>query len=214
MLKLNFLKKKKVIRNSKSFWEWFCENENELFNAKIKQEGIFELLNNKLMSIHKNLMFTFSEKIKKGEKRKFIISAGGDKALIPYVECLYENSPELKRWEIIRYKPRMDSIDSFEICGEVISLENIKFSLFIHDKKIFLLFFVDGYENKNKQPVLQAALATIMDHLLGEYDAMTKIESCWIEPADTPFEKGEKYPLEYLQKAFDESVEKLKLRGI
>lgn len=212
MSNLNVFKKKRSRKRVERFWVWFQENEDDLFDYEKNQEIIFGKVENELRIIHKSLAFAFSQFHRDG-KREFVISANGDKKAIPFVEILYESAPKLERWEFVKYRQRMDDeIKSFETNGIAISPDMVKFGLLLIKKKIYILFFVEGLEDKDKEEALQFGTLTMMDYLLGEYDVMTKIEGIDILPADEPFD-GEKHPIKCLPKAFDDFVENIQLSG-
>lgn len=208
MKKFNLLKRKKIEKKVKKFWEWFLTKENELFDFKQNQESLFNDLQFHLDSIHNHLGFVFNEELTNG-KREFIISANGDRNMIPYVETIFEDAPELDRWIMKKYKPRMEGISKFEIDNLTINPEDINFILFAEEKKIHAVFYVKGYEDEGKKSILRAGLASIIDHLVGEYDAMTKISASYIEPFDEPLPvEGKKYPIEFLPQGLDNFYEK------
>ncbi|MGD9200332.1 MAG: hypothetical protein PVI26_02115 [Chitinispirillia bacterium] len=206
--------KANIQKRAKEFWEWFQKNEPEIFNFKNNQDTIFKSLSEKLCSVHPSLGFAFHEQIQEG-KREIIFSPNGDKVVIPFLNILYELRPELERWHIILYKPRIpisDCLKPIEVKNTVFNPEEIKFVLFAKDTLIYIIFFVEGYEDKQKKESIQTCVIILLDQLIGEYNAMTKIGDVMIQPADTPLEKGKKYHLKYLPLAFDETLKKIEHR--
>lgn len=204
----------KIQKNAQEFWEWFQKHEPEIFDFENNQETIFKSLSKKLYSVHPSLGFAFHEEIQEG-KREIILSPNGDKLAIPFLNILHDLMPALDRWQVTLYKPRIqisDSLKPVEMKNTVFDPGRVTFVLFAKDALIYIIFFVEGYEDKQNQETLQTCVIILLDQLIGEYNAMNKIGDVMIEPADTPFEQGKKYPLNYLPLAFDETIKKIEQR--
>ena len=201
-----------IQKRARKFWEWFKKNERDIFDFKNNQEMIFKSLSEKLYSVHPSLGFAFHEQIQEENKRKIILSPNGDKAAIPFLNILYEEMPELERLQVTLYKPRIpisDCLKPIEVKDIIFDPNRAKFVLFAKDTLIYIIFFVEDYEDKQKKETIQTCVILLIDQLIGEYNAMTKIGDIMIQPEDTPFEKGKKYPLKYLPLAFDETTKKI-----
>ena len=203
-----------IQKRAQEFWEWFKKNEQEIIDFKNNQETIFKSLSEKLYSVHPSLSFAFYEQLKKG-KREIILSPNGDKVAIPFLNILCKEMPELERIDVIPYKPRIpisDCLKPIEVKNTLFDPNRAKFVLFAKDPLIYIIFFVEGYEDKQKKETIETCVILLLDQLIGEYNAMTKIGDIMIQPADTPLEEGKKYPVKYLPLAFDETIKKIENR--
>lgn len=204
----NSNKKEKKIEK---FWQWFAENESVLYKFEKNQEAIFTTLTGILRTIHPSLGFAFSE-ITSNNMREFILCTNGDKSAIPIIEHLHASAPSMANWTITKFRPRMnvrDCLVPFAIADKTFYPDKVTFTLFTKKNKIYLAFFIEGLDENNKDPYLVQGMSVLLDHLLGEYDAMTKIDHVWLEPSHKSIGKGKKYQLKYLPQAFDKILSRI-----
>lgn len=170
-MKFNIFRK---IDRKDSFWKWFSKKESELYtNFEDNKELFIDEISNILKEIDQNLTFEVGT-IKEGGKREFIISADGIADSFETVENLYNAAPAFRNWEIIKFRPRMNS-ESLEInMGDIkLSYDDI---YFIHEDNghyIDLNIYIENY-NPNEDRY-DFAYFILLDSLIGEYDAVTKI---------------------------------------
>lgn len=154
------------------FWEWFIKNEDFLSNWKKDQTNVFNSLYGQLQKVKKGLTFVFGP-VHDG-KQEFIISADGFPPLIPFVQNLMKNAPKLENWKIIAFRPVMPKLDSIIINETEIDPKKLRFIFNeSNEDRINLTFFIEG--DKNRHQEYQNATFIFLDHLIGEYNVMTKI---------------------------------------
>ncbi len=158
-----------------NFWKWFDINKSsleDLISGKTKDYKVYEDLSDKLTLYNEFLI----PEITINEENKFVlvISCDGMKEGIPYAEALTDNLEEIVNWVVIRFRQPgpMESIplDGFSLKRTSILLEWVKTS----SANYFITFYVKGYSSHNKK--YEMATMLHMDHTIGEYNAMTRIE--------------------------------------
>ena len=101
-----------MLKQIKSFWRWFVENENQIkteFIKNSKQSELFNLLDKKIGYVSKRIGYTILSIQTNPQKLKLTITAHGYRKLFPKVNGLIDNSPYLKDWEFLAFiKPNTD----------------------------------------------------------------------------------------------------------
>ncbi|MBI5123085.1 hypothetical protein HZA75_04480 [Candidatus Roizmanbacteria bacterium] len=197
-MKIPFFKK---INSSaeKNFWKWFSsESKDYLLHLEKRQDELLPKLDKELHKVNANLIYQFSS-LKKNGKREFVISVDGQKKLIPAVLKLVAAAPNLDRWEIIAFRQRQHELPIIEIADFKVDPDDIYFSSEIIKNEIHIILFVKNYTAKKEY---LGAIFIILDSALGEYDAMTKIDSLEIKLLNETNIHGLK-PLKELSKLID-----------
>lgn len=165
---INIFKK----RLSSNFWKWFEKNSELLFNMGNGDEHMFDVIADKLRKVSPYMCFEFGP-VEKG-KREFVISADGVFAGAQAVIDLVASAPKLDKWTITAFRQRMD-IGYIQMNGKKLHVNDIKYSYtFSDDNRVNLKLYIKGY-GANRADELMGATAVLMDSVIGEYDAMTKI---------------------------------------
>lgn len=167
----NFLKRDK----ERIFWKWFVKNKSrvEIFiQSDFSDYSTYKELSRKMKNYNSNL---FPE-ITMTETNKFvlIITPDGNEVGIKPTENLFDSRPKIENWIIEKYRQPCDEIElNFE--GINYSLNDIEvIPKFKDDGKVDLNVFVKNIDrNKSKYENLAHLY---FDHVLGEYNSMTKIE--------------------------------------
>ena len=156
-----------------TFWNWFESKSEEYLNFAKNKTELFNLLSEELHNVNPSITFVFGEM--KDNKREFIISADGIKEAFPDVEALVSAAPKINKWEIIAFRPRLNTFLSMSFDGLTVSPDDlkIKYSYDSLSKKVGLEIYIKNY-NESDQRYLSAAFL-ILDNALGEYDVETKI---------------------------------------
>lgn len=195
-MSISFLKNKSP---EKKFWEWFSTSSNDYFlHLEDKHKEWFPILDKELHKVAKNLTYQFSP-IKQNGKREFVISADGQKELIPDILSLVSASPKLERWEIIPFRQRQQELPVIEIEKFKVSPDDIYFEARVVNNKISITLFVKNYIPKKEY---LGAIFIILDSAIGEYDAMTQIDSLEVKVLDES-KLTELKPLKDLPKFID-----------
>ena len=165
------------------FWHWFQENEDAIFAFDENQEAVFDAISDAMDAYQKGLVFEISH-IHDG-KRDFVISADGVTEYFPAVTALVESAPELERWSITPFRPRMYGYDQL----------NLKYAdKVFHPSDMWIYYRVDEghfdiiiYHHEfteEERDIFVTASFILLDMALGEYDVATGIR--YIDHQKTP----------------------------
>lgn len=186
----------------KDFWKWFTKNQQQLFYFESNQEILFDELSRRLKAIDENLVFEFSP-VKENQIREFSISADGIKSSFPAVIALIEKAPDLMNWGFYAFRQAVPS-DNIEISmdnGVVIGYSDIYFRYGEdEDSKIGLELHIKNANPESK--AIKSAIFVLLDSLIGEYDAETRISWIDIVPLDEK-DIDKLYPFVYLRDLVD-----------
>lgn len=188
--------------NEEKFWKWFEKNEVRIFEFEKDKNKIFNELSSQLTKINKDLTFEFGP-VEKG-KRDFVISAGGIIESFSAVEKLFLASPKMKRWNIIKFRPRRNPINDLNFGGKNIKADDVYYMLFKDDdlNKVGIAIFLDGYKEKERDIYAQMGYL-FLDEAIGEYDVETKVGAIVFESKESKYFKQAKR-LKEIGKEFDE----------
>lgn len=181
-----------------AFWEWFQRNEDLLFNFEADQEPRFNQLAQQLGQIHRDLCFEFGPP---GDRREFVISAGGIREAFPTVSSLVAAAPRLERWHVVGFRPRRTPLNTVCIDGMCIEPGKVGFCLLTIGSKIGIQLFIPGF--KEDDVTLKQVGYLMLDEALGEYDVETKVGLIKMMPTDSP-RSTQRFPLPELPSLFDQ----------
>ncbi len=156
------------------FWNWFVKNEANISLDSSSQNKSIEQLSQKLTEYKEGLSFEVSKEI--DGKREFIISADGVAELFPYVIKLANSAPELKKWSVLSFRPRMDKFKEIKLTygGREFDPNNI-WIYPIRDGNFFdLIVYLPNYSEQDRN-LLIAGCYILLDATLGEYDVVKGI---------------------------------------
>jgi hypothetical protein len=162
------------------FWNWFDNNKTllETFISKEPRDyAIYEALSDNLKHYSEFLIpeLTMTE----DNKFVFVISCDGIKQGIPFAERLTENLKSFDNWEIQTYRQpgpmEVIPVNGLDLKRSNILLEWRKTS----SGKYYITFFVKGFSSND--PNYEIGTLLHMDHTIGEYNSMTKIEGVTIK---------------------------------
>jgi hypothetical protein len=187
------------------FWNWFTENESELFDFEIDQERVFDRLAEQLHKIDPDLTFEFGPK--DAGEREFVISAGGIKRAFPSVSALATAAPRFARWQITAFRPRSATLSIVDFQGTRIHPDDVQFSLLHDGTNVGIHLFIPGYVEGD--PDLNQIGYLLLDEALGEYDVESKVGPIEIFSPEANTD-GKRYSLSELPFLFDELVDQLR----
>lgn len=162
------------------FWEWFDSNRKgleEFISSPYNDREVYEQLTEKIQQYSTHLMPELT--IDKDRKFVLIISCDGIKDGIPFVESITSDLKPYDNWVIHKYRQPgpMESIpiNDIDLKRSDIFIEWER----LDDNKFDVTLFVKGFTAKN--PSYTMATYLHLDHTIGEYNAMTKIETLEIK---------------------------------
>ena len=192
---MNIFSKNKIA----AFWKWFDKNSEDLFNSEAKDADLLGVLENKLKTVSPHACYQFGT-IQKG-RREFVISADGIIEGAQAVIDLVSAAPKYKQWEVVAFRPRVD-VGRIDMGGRILKVDDIKYSYtFSENNRVSLELFVKGYDDNYKNEYMGATFVLI-DAIVGEFDAMTKLGTINISGQNTNSEEG-LYPLKKLADLLD-----------
>jgi len=182
------------------FWKWFESHEGMLFDFERDRENIFDELSVEMNKVNPDLTFEFGP-VNGNGKREFVISAGGIKKSFPSVELLFSTSPNLDRWEFIKYRPRRSPLNDLDYGGKSIASKDVDFKMFKDGEKVGIVLFLDGYNEKEHDTYGNLGYL-FLDEALGEYDMETKVGFIEFHGRASKYFEGSR-PLSELADDFD-----------
>jgi hypothetical protein len=164
------------------FWQWFLQNEDDLYHIDRHQERTFARLSAALDRVNENLTFEFST----DERREFVISAGGIAKVFPVVRRLVEAAPlaRLPRWRIVAFRQRGSLDLVIEVGGLELPPDQVRYVLEEdHDpKRRALTLYVPGFDESGEDDRAPHLGFLLLDAALGEYDVATYLGHIHFEP--------------------------------
>ncbi len=162
------------------FWNWFDENKallEDLISEKSQSYEIYESLSDKLKQYNEFLIPEITSTLE--NKFVLVISCDGMKQGIPFVDSLTENLRHFDNWEVVKFR-QPGPMKSIPLRG----LNLRRNSIFLEWEKTVtgkykITFYVKGYSSKNDS--YEIATLLHLDHTIGEYNAMTKVEGVEIK---------------------------------
>lgn len=192
------------------FWNWFLRHEAELFDFDPElineREEIFNQVARELQKVDPDLTFEFGPK---GEKREFVVSAGGIKRGFPAVLSLVSGAPRLGRWLITAFRPRRHPVNTVILNDKTVDPKDVEFTLLSDGKTAGIYLFIPGFREDDVD--LKQIGYLLLDEALGEYDVETRLGLIKMLSPKTSTE-GKRHPLNELPKQFDELISRLEGR--
>lgn len=163
------------------FWEWFSKNELYIFEElESETEEIAFMIAEQLKLVHSDLVFEISFEMEHN-KRNFVISADGDIELFPLVIELCGIAPSYERWNIVPFRPRLNQKNQIiDVDGIKLDYDDVYFSYSTFDDYINIDVYIKGYDQEDNRYIHTYFI--LLDSLIGEYDAVTKIGITTVYP--------------------------------
>ncbi len=154
------------------FWDWFNENEAELFQFIAGDEASLDGVAAALSPVHEDVSFEIGA-VNDG-RRDFVLSASGIREAFPAVQLLADAAPAYDRWSILAFRPPR-SLDGMvlKLRDWEIEAADVRFRLDLALEPKLTLFFPD-YRDEDDDFFGQAAYL-LVDCALGEYAAVTLV---------------------------------------
>lgn len=198
--------------SAEEFWKAFTEYKDLLMDIdsldKAEADKLLKRLDGDLKKYCEGLEFILGDLSEKG--RTLTFTAEGDVEFFGYVEELCEEAPILDFWEIIAFKPAKGKNVSITFENYRLNSKNLWFLPLESEEeegKLGLRIALEGGRED-----LLVAVYSLLEEMLGEYDAATSLEYFEIcSLGSNPKEEGF-YPLtdlpEYVDWFIDEAEKK------
>lgn len=157
------------------FWSWFEHSQDQYLDLETADmDEKFSIMGAKIREVHDDLTFAISPMDKEG-KRELIISADGIQDAFPSVIKLVHLAPHLPGWEVKPFRPKVE-MDEYHIDlgHRIIKAEEIRFEFQIIEGRLELHLYIKDYHPEAEDILIASQI--LLDSLLGEYDAATKIQ--------------------------------------
>jgi len=165
----------------KAFWQWFKENGNRVAEEiqsrdRARLEVMLDNVNRRLHACNPGLRFVFG---KREDVFEFVVTADGRKEYFEVVKEFVRTSPPIEGWELIAFRPPSPAPKGVKIRleGVELSATGVQFQAFdLGAGALGITLYISGLTDQDYDKVGAAAVA-LLDHVVGEYDAVTKIDS-------------------------------------
>jgi hypothetical protein len=179
-----------------SFWQWFEENATRLRPALFgkdpaAREEAFEEIREALDEVKSEVILEFSSG-ETPDTYHVIVSADSRPERVDAVKELVASAPELRGWQVVAFRPRMDVGDSMEIVigDEKVGPADVWFTVAEEENGLALTLYVRGLTPANER-MRGLGAALLAEHAVGERDALTLLSSLRTEPLpEGPEAKG------------------------
>ena len=158
---------------AKEFWDWFLTRKAEIEHFITSESDDYSLYNELTSKLNSYDDLVIPElTMDEDDNHVLILSCDGKRDGITAVEALYESAPAIAKWKI----------QKFRAPGHVIELNYQGLSFKSSDIKVKdefdgihhnLELFIKGYSDTDDR--YKALAFLYLDHLVGEYNVMTKI---------------------------------------
>jgi len=185
------------------FWKWFDKHQDEFLDFEVAPEEALDRLAAQLNKVHPDLTFEFGPR---GDRRQFVISAGGLQRAFSAVTALVGEAPQLDRWYLTAFRPRSTPLCGIQIGHTSVDPDDVKFSLLTRGSDIGILLFIPAF--REDDTILKQIGYLMLDEALGEYDVETRVSLIQFLPPDSP-RTERRYPLPELPSMFDRLVAQL-----
>lgn len=171
-----------MLKQIKSFWKWFAQNEIQIleaFTTLTKHDEVFNQLNRKLSYVSKRIGFILVGRKSNSEKVKLIITAHGYRKLYPKVNALINNAPKSIHWDfqafiqpnkdIEMFKQGIDNpyiFQDFELKTSELYFKPLEFNTF--QKKMKIVVYLKNYKYHFDNDAIDEAVYIIIQDLIGE----------------------------------------------
>jgi hypothetical protein len=157
----------------KQFWDWFVDNKIKLeqfIRSDSNDYSLYNELTKRLTSYNENVIPELT--MDSSDNYVLIISCDGRRDGIKFVERLFDARPSIEKWIVQKYRSPGDvtelNYDGLEFKSNDI---NVKYSM--SDNVYDIDLFIKGYSESDQR--YKALAFLYLDHLVGEYNVMTKI---------------------------------------
>lgn len=120
-------------KESKVFWKWFKAN-----NTLTKEGDLWKIdtLDKKLYQYKAGISYSINEL--EDQRKELLLSCGGNKELVPFMEILNNNKPKIKNWVINTYLPTAPIPDSLRLYDLDIAARDLEIYLAFKSEQLYI----------------------------------------------------------------------------
>lgn len=157
----------------KAFWDWFLTHRIELekfITSNTDEYSLFNELTSKLRSYNNLVIAELTMDLE--NNHILILSCDGRREGVKPVETLYEKAPVIDKWTIQKFRTP-GHVKELNYQGLSLKPDAIKVKYNFDGNYYNIELFIRGYSDTDDRYKGLAFL--YLDHLVGEYNVMTKI---------------------------------------
>lgn len=170
----NFLKSKSITPEEK-FWDWFVKNKAKVEEFIVSNNRDYGIYNQLTKEIKKYNPLLFPEiTMTEFDQYVLIITPDGLIDGIPPTQSLFDKKPDIENWLVRKFRQPTDEID-LNFNGVEFPSHDIEILPVINNEedKIDIRVFIRDMNRDEKN--YQSLAFLYLDHILGEFNTMTKI---------------------------------------
>ena len=171
-----------------AFWRTVAPRLQAVRVLRAEQDSLLSVLTTQLHLIDPEL--TCELGTAKDGVFEMIVSADGVSRLIPTVRGLVETAPTIPNWRFIAFRPRVGTSFTVRYDGYNLSPDSLWFRPEPDSGRIGLWLYLPGADDQNRRERALGAAFIMLDMVIGELDAMTKIG--FIEFRELPVHPSER----------------------
>jgi hypothetical protein len=167
------------------FWQWFQHNADRLLTEILSgdhaaRERATDEVHRALAAVEPSLAFEFGGD---ADDKEFVLSADGQRDNVDIIKALVASAPPLPGWRVVAFRPRMEITSSMvvQLQGEEVGPDDVWFHESEEDSGLGMTLYVRGLTERNRQ-LRGLGAVLLMDHALGEHDALTLFAGLKAEP--------------------------------
>ena len=201
------------------FWTWFQANEADFPSSVTDIYAAYgDELTRRVAEISPRLVCEIA--VREDRENELVISANGDKELIPFVQAFVDSAPPIDGWKIVAFRPREESYATFTLnIGErdpgelVLEAEDLWCWSRVRDDKFYLIILHPDFSDENRE-LLKSGTFILLDAALGEYDVMTGLHAIDHQKLPDDPESAGLYPFKEVRAVFDEYKSIVTVKGL
>ena len=161
-----------------SFWKWFKANEKRLRKFEADPDKYL----NELLEQAKKMKPGLAIELEPPQNGiiHMTVSADGNEDLFELVQQVIGKAPAIKGWKFVAFRQRMtpEQLTGIKLKAQNHELdpEQMKFFPIISGDTLDLIIYAKGISEENYNQVAYGGLL-LLDNILGEYDAVTKVRN-------------------------------------
>jgi len=201
------LKQPAAQMDASSFWEWFSTNRDTIaLNMRSSDHNTIQKtlgdVDERLQLVAPGVSFLYGHNDGENE---FVATARGDRDAIPNVHALIESAPLIEGWKFTAFRPPSEEHERRIEMGDLtLAVSDVSFQGFdLGEEGLGITLYPDGM-TEDRRDLYQRAAIALMDHTIGEYDAMVLIDSLRVDPRSGIPEGSQTLPLAGLREFLHE----------
>ena len=181
------------------FWSWFDENKSHYMDSESDWDPDLAMLQEKLDEVDNSIQVEITTDMK--SFFELIITANGFIELFPVVREVVDKAPEIEGWTIVAFKQPLNS--DFILQNEYFEVKStdLYFLPYLEDDYLEIVIYGENLDHNDDEILIYYGRKILID-VIGEYDAATKVNSCFMYDMED-MEKESLMPLKQLKGYID-----------